>query len=666
MGLLDDAIKSNQGVTPENNPPSAPAAAPAAAPTAPAGGSLLNQALAANTGVDTTPPPPATPARPPAPKGMMYDSTGVLRPYNPQDWQSQAESGIGQFTDWVGHQAETVLAHPVDLAMNLLRGPMANTGGEVIPATDEDVDKHLPPALRAFRDARAQGKSIWESQQIANHADARASQTRDLLEQSWKEFKARPVEASVRTLLKAVAIAASVYGSHGLASEGIESMAVSRAAAQAKAEAEALNPTPTQPGIIQQIRQGAGVAQPGAKAAIRAGAAASEKAYPAVAPETPATPAATTTPVPEGEGNSIGTNQHGEDIRYQHNQDTHTVTTHADDGTNIGTMVAHDTKPGEVTVSTNQINDPALQGKGRGTDAMRSFLDNSSSHITTVKSDISTTTPARGLWRNLMEERPDAVTEKVYKDGQTQYTVNMNKWRNPPEVGEGEGATGTAKAPAPAPVPTSGRLVEGNTSALDPQLQNLENQKAAAYAKGDKVAGFDVKALKDKLSTDQYNLKQLGSSDPDKAGRLIEAINDSQSRITEAEAKMRAEGIDPDEADRLNKAWEAGHDMRKKLVRRVDAATGDLNLKGTMQDFQELRNNQRYGDRLEQFMGSKEAADKLMADLNAEYAKGVKALSRQALAKKIATYGILTAGGATLLHATHIFNHLTGAVEPVQ
>jgi hypothetical protein len=581
---------------------------------------------------------------------MMYDSTGVLRPYNPQDWQSQAESAIGQFTDWVGHHAETVLAHPVDLAMNLLRGPMANTGGEVIPATDEEVDKNLPPALRAFRDARAQGKSIWESQQIANHADARASQTRDLLEQSWKEFKARPVEASVRTLLQAVAIAASVYGGHGLASEGIESMAVSRAAAQAKAEAEALNPTPTQPGIIQQIRQGAGVAQPGAQSAVKEGVAASEEAIPhkGVTPsvhpvETDPTirDAARLDPFPpdqvkvkvtppvvgesgEGAGRSAGlptvriTGPRGSAIELE-----------ADGKTLRVKGIINSGEPGDG----QRLYDNAIQyAKDSGYE--------------TFEGDKVQTPAGQTAWQRIAERHAARKSDTGVS------SIDLKPSQLPPE---------------PVPAPAGGRLVEGHNVVTDPQLQNIQNQAKAAYKAMDEVAGFDVKALKDKLATDQYNLKQLGSADPDKAGRIIEGINDAQSRITEAEGKMRAAGIDPDVPDNLHKALKAGQDFRKVLVNRTDPATGDVNIKGMLQDAQKLRNNPKYGDRLAQFMGSKEAADTFMQKLAKADAQGVKAASRQQFAIWFGRIvGTAAVGSTAWAGVTHVFNHATGAVEPVQ
>ena len=130
---------------------------------------------------------------------------------------------------------------------------------------------------------------------------------------------------------------------------------------------------------------------------------------------------------------------------------------------------------------------------------------------------------------------------------------------------------------------------------------------------------------------------------------------------------MRAAGIDPDVPDNLHKALKAGQDFRKVLVNRTDPATGDVNIKGMLQDAQKLRNNPKYGDRLAQFMGSKDAADTFMQKLAKADAQGIKAAS----ARQLATWAGRIVGGAALgstawAGVTHVFNHATGAVEPVQ
>jgi hypothetical protein len=46
-----------------------------------------------------------------------------------------------------------------------------------------------------------------------------------------------------------------------------------------------------------------------------------------------------------------------------------------------------------------------------------------------VHSDISTSDQARGAWDKLEKAYPESVTKKTYKDGQTRYTVDMEKYQ---------------------------------------------------------------------------------------------------------------------------------------------------------------------------------------------------------------------------------------------
>jgi hypothetical protein len=129
-------------------------------------------------------------------------------------------------------------------------------------------------------------------------------------------------------------------------------------------------------------------------------------------------------------------NYHGEPMTYEHspmgeqggNQQHHVITKDAN-GRKIGELVAQDTKSGVATVRSNQIYDEDLQGKGRGTDQITHFLNNVGKDIHTVHSDISTSKPARGAWDKLEKAYPDSVTKKTYKDQQTRYTVDMEKYQ---------------------------------------------------------------------------------------------------------------------------------------------------------------------------------------------------------------------------------------------
>jgi hypothetical protein len=136
----------------------------------------------------------------------------------------------------------------------------------------------------------------------------------------------------------------------------------------------------------------------------------------------------------------------GDDLSYDNKNDEHHVTTIGPDGNKIGELVAKDNAPGTVEVTSNQIYDAKLQGKGRGTKQINHLLDNLSEDVHTVKSDISTTKQARGAWEKVMKDNPDAVTKRSYKDGQTQYTVDMDKYREGGTGPGGEQNVGSAQA----------------------------------------------------------------------------------------------------------------------------------------------------------------------------------------------------------------------------
>lgn len=421
--------------------------------------------------------------------------------------------------------------------------------------------------------------------------------------------------------------------------------------------------------FVNTARQGASIAQPGAQAAVREGVAASEAALPA--PETPGAPDITL-PKPSDAVPHKGMTQDIHSVETDPTiRDAARLHPFPPEQVKIKTFPPAEVEPGEppekptvkITGPRGSSIEMELDGKtarvksivnsGEKGDGQRLY-DNAiqwskESGYDTFEGDKVQTEDAKKAWTHIADRHNARMSDTGTS------SIDLKPSRIVPEP--------------PAVAPASGRLVEGHNAVVDPQLQNMENQAKAAYREMDKVAGFDVKAEKLQLSNDKYKLAQLGNTDPDIAarGRLIESINDSQDRISLAQTKMRAAGIDPDVPDNLHKSMKAGQDFRKVLVARTDAGTGDVNIKGLLQDAQRLRNNPKYGDRLEQFFGSKNAADKFMKALTDADAQGVRAVKTQQIAKwaaRITGTGALGAIGYGA--ATHLFNHVTGAVETIQ
>ena len=131
------------------------------------------------------------------------------------------------------------------------------------------------------------------------------------------------------------------------------------------------------------------------------------------------------------------TNSKGDKLTHEVKEGQHHVETRDANGKKIGETVAKDIGNGTVEVVSNQIYDKNLRGEGRGTEQMKHLLRNVGDETKTVKSDISTSDPARKSWDKLEKQFPEAVHKTEYKDGQTQYTVDMKKYREPIDVSKG-------------------------------------------------------------------------------------------------------------------------------------------------------------------------------------------------------------------------------------
>jgi hypothetical protein len=191
-------------------------------------------------------------------------------------------------------------------------------------------------------------------------------------------------------------------------------------------------------------------------------------------------------------------------------------------------------------------------------------------------------------------------------------------------------------------------LTKNGGTILDSHLDQLGKMEKAAYSKLDAGAGIDLKAEKLRVANDEYALKQLGNTEPDinRKGNLIETINDSRDRIAEAESNLRAAGIDPNEADALHKQRMAGLDFKKVLVRTTQP-DGSVNVDNLLKQSNALR-FAKQGDRLNQFFGSKQAADAYIQQLQNAQKLGANAVKAQAIARWVAG-GLGVGGGVELL-----------------
>lgn len=201
---------------------------------------------------------------------------------------------------------------------------------------------------------------------------------------------------------------------------------------------------------------------------------------------------------------------------------------------------------------------------------------------------------------------------------------------------------GVAQAPAQQAIRSSvgasadTPILQGDQTIVDEPLNALETAKKTAYSKMDKAAGFDVKAEETQLKNDLYKRQQLGNTDADVAQRakLDASITDSQQRLADAQGKMSAAGIDPNEAKTLNTQWKAGQDIKKIIVKNTSADGTTVKVDSLLNDLKKAQFS-KYGNRVEQFLGT-DAGGKLMGDLMQAQKVGASAVKMQTIAKRIA------------------------------
>ena len=181
-----------------------------------------------------------------------------------------------------------------------------------------------------------------------------------------------------------------------------------------------------------------------------------------------------------------------------------------------------------------------------------------------------------------------------------------------------------------ASTPAGAPILEGTTTAADDTLAKVGAAKDAAYKRIDDTVGFDLKAERQKLGDTQYAIKQPGADVP----KLQQEIDASTKQIADANAKLKAAGIDPKVADRLNTSWEANKQFKNDLVKST-ASDGTVDVKQLLNRSKNARFNPRYGDRLAQAFGKgdvaagKPIADAYIQGLEAAQKAGVSAVKAQ-------------------------------------
>ena len=509
--------------------------------------------------------------------------------------------------------------HPINTVENIVKQSLP-------PFQVYDSLKNAYPLIQTYENARSQGKSVWESISSANDHARKQDAAAQAVDQAIADYKKNPTQTTAKILTQVAGTVAMLAAGGSGATAEADVPLVTRAAeteapiAETEAETSAAAP---KPGIIKQVTQGEKVAQPGTQGAVREAVQTSVKA--ANEATTAREAVQPKVQVPD-EYKDLVNEAMNQEPAWTPEKAQPVVKALGDNFEVRGSV-------GEGKVTNNDLDIYQKTGK----------LSDASDKLTDLGFKRAYETDHGEVWTN------DKTGQNVdLWDAQHEPKPGFG----PDQTPESEPELPIANKKSPA-VSANAPLVKGNTTIIDDHLDTLEANEKATYKRMDETAGFDVKALKDKLSTDKYNLKQLGSSDPDKTGRLVEAINDATDRIAEANEKMKAAGIDPDEADVLHKQRMAGEDFKKVLTKYTNA-DGSVNVKGLLRGSKQLRFS-KYGDRLEQFFGSPDAADKFINRLDAMNKLGTQAMKKQAFAKQLLwsvlpTAALATAGYETLKH----------------
>jgi hypothetical protein len=524
----------------------------------------------------------------------------------------------------IGKGAESLLQpvfHPIDTVESLVKQSLP-------PFQVYDSVKRAYPLIQAYENARTQGKSVWQSIAATNDLAAKQDAAHQLVEKTIADYKKNPTQTTAKLLTQAAGTVALLAAGGMSAATEAEVPAAATAAAE-ETPAVAAESVTSEPGIVQQVLKGEKVAQPGAQAAVRSGVQSSVDSAnaSAVAREAAANAPTETVKIPD-EYKSLVDEALKQEPAWTPAKAQPVVKALGDNFELRGSVA-------EGNASDNDLDIWQKSGK----------LSDASDDLKNLGFKRVGKTPHGETWTN------EATGQ------------NVDLWDSAHEPKAGLGADTETEITSDEPAPSTSRkspdvgdapILHGRKSIVDDHLSTLAENEKAAYREMDDTAGFDIKAERQTLSNDKYKLAQLGNTDTDIAqrGKLIESINDSEDRIAAAEQKMKDAGVDPSLADSLHKQRMAGQDFRKSLIKNTNP-DGSVNIKGLWKDTKAMRTSE-YGDRLEQFFGSKEAADEYQAKLVAMDKLGAQALTRQRIAKLVGGYLAYKLGG-------HLFGMATNA-----
>ena len=203
-------------------------------------------------------------------------------------------------------------------------------------------------------------------------------------------------------------------------------------------------------------------------------------------------------------------------------------------------------------------------------------------------------------------------------------------------------------------------------ASLEDPIQTLHASAKDLYHQVDTAAGTDFKALYEKLDNTESQIRELTDTEEDvaKEAKLEKSRQGLIDKINDAKAQAQSRGVDPkllDQADAQFKQKSAMQDVETKLFKNPNVIEGNaaygtpetIKLDSATKVLQKLKDTTKYGgSRLEQAFG-KEGADNLLRNMYEAQRNGVRAASRQDIAKWVAkaagVSGLALAAGEKIL-----------------
>ena len=221
-----------------------------------------------------------------------------------------------------------------------------------------------------------------------------------------------------------------------------------------------------------------------------------------------------------------------------------------------------------------------------------------------------------------------------------------------------EGAQAGAGVPSAQP--------QAMREVLDQPIDSLESAASKNYQAMDKATGGKFQPNVDALKNVNQELRSVAGTNPAREAELEAAkirLEWQRDQLLNEAEKQGVPKATVDLAKQQFRQAQALHDLDTKVFKNFNVVDLDGNVKidNAIKALQKMQDNTTWGGpRLEQALG-KDTADALMKTLNEARQQGIKAVSRQQLAKSFAKYvGVPAAGTATVAAGNYLYHAIFG------